>query len=54
MLLTVGLIGFLADPLHLPPDLLGVRDQRASVISTFIGAVGLVVAMVALLRAHRT
>ncbi|MFI9847606.1 hypothetical protein ACIHFD_62065 [Nonomuraea sp. NPDC051941] len=56
-LLAVGLIGFFADPLRLPPDVLGVLDQRASVISMFIGAAGLVVAVVALLlqlRADRT
>ncbi|MEV4357376.1 hypothetical protein [Nonomuraea sp. NPDC049625] len=54
---AVGLIGFFADPLRLPPDVLGVLDQRASVISMFIGAAGLVVAVVALLlqlRADRT
>ncbi|MET7339240.1 hypothetical protein [Nonomuraea sp. NPDC005650] len=48
-LLTLGLIGFFADPLHLPTEVLGVLDQRASVISMFIGAAGLVVAVVALL-----
>ncbi|MEU6720792.1 hypothetical protein ABZ897_55855 [Nonomuraea sp. NPDC046802] len=48
-LLTVGLIGFFADPLHLPAEVLGVLDQRASVISMFIGAAGLVVSMGALL-----
>ncbi|MGI5290247.1 hypothetical protein ACQEVF_43875 [Nonomuraea polychroma] len=31
------LIGFFADPLHLPAGVLGVLDQRASVISMFIG-----------------
>jgi uncharacterized membrane protein YuzA (DUF378 family) len=40
-LLTVGLIGFFADPLHLPAEVLGVLDQRASVVSMFIGAAGL-------------
>ncbi|MEV4834571.1 WD40 repeat domain-containing protein [Nonomuraea sp. NPDC049486] len=39
-LLAVGLIGFFADPLHLPSGVLGVLDQRASVISMFVGAVG--------------
>ncbi|GIH52938.1 hypothetical protein SAMN05421833_129110 [Microbispora rosea] len=48
-LLAVGLVGFFADPLHLPPQLLQVLDQRASVVSMFIGAAGLVVAVVALL-----
>ncbi|MEU6786674.1 hypothetical protein ABZ912_46410 [Nonomuraea angiospora] len=48
-LLSVGLIGFFADPLQLPSDVLGVLDQRASVISMFIGAAGLVVAVVTLL-----
>ncbi|MEU7889850.1 hypothetical protein AB0B54_30475 [Microbispora bryophytorum] len=48
-LLAVGLVGFFADPLHLPPQVLDVLDQRASVVSMFIGAAGLVVAVVALL-----
>lgn len=48
-LLTVGLVGFFADPLHLPPQVLEVLNQRASVVSMFIGAAGLVVAVVALL-----
>ncbi|MEU7835696.1 MULTISPECIES: hypothetical protein [unclassified Nonomuraea] len=54
--LAVGLIGFFADPLHLPAEVLGVLDQRASVISMFIGAAGLVIAVAALLlqlRAER-
>ncbi|MCA2229306.1 hypothetical protein [Nonomuraea aurantiaca] len=56
-LLALGLVGFFADPLHLPADVLGVLDQRASVVSMFIGAAGLVVAVAALLlqlRADRT
>ncbi|MDX3102307.1 hypothetical protein [Nonomuraea angiospora] len=53
-LLAVGLAGFFADPLHLSADVLGVLDQRASVISMFIGAAGLVVAVVALLLQLRT
>ncbi|MEU8199238.1 hypothetical protein AB0C10_36185 [Microbispora amethystogenes] len=48
-LLAVGLVAFFADPLHLPSRLLGVLDQRASVVSMFIGAAGLVVAVAALL-----
>lgn len=48
-LLVVGLVGFFADPLHLPPQVLEVLDQRASVVSMFIGSAGLVVAVVALL-----
>jgi hypothetical protein len=56
-LLAGGLVGFFADPLYLPPEVLSVLDQRASVLSMFIGAAGLVVAVVALLlqlRAERT
>ncbi|WP_327586793.1 tetratricopeptide repeat protein [Nonomuraea sp. NBC_00507] len=49
-LLTVGLVGLLTDPLHLPLPLLSVLDQRASVISMFIGAAGLTVSVVALFR----
>ena len=53
---VVGLVGFFADPLHLPPEELSVLDQRASVLSMFIGAAGLIVAVAALLlqlRAER-
>ena len=48
-LLAVGLVGFFADPLNLPPQMLEVLDKRASVVSMFIGAAGLVVAIAALL-----
>ncbi|MEV4364555.1 tetratricopeptide repeat protein [Nonomuraea sp. NPDC049625] len=53
VLLVVGLVGFFADPLPLPAQVL---DQRASVVSMLIGATGLVVAVTALLlqlRAER-
>lgn len=46
--LTAGLVGLLADPLHLPLPLLSVLDQRANVISMFIGAAGLMISVVAL------
>ncbi|MFF4198734.1 ATP-binding protein [Nonomuraea sp. NPDC001831] len=49
-LLMVGLVGLVTDPLHLPLPLLSVLDQRASVISMFIGAAGLAVSVVALFR----
>lgn len=49
VLLAVGVVGFFADPLQLPPDVLEVLDQRASVVSMFIGAAGLIVAVAALL-----
>ncbi|MGW2196947.1 hypothetical protein ACWCSH_32040 [Streptosporangium sp. NPDC001682] len=49
VLLAAGLVGFFADPLHVPAGLLQVLDQRASVFSMFIGAAGLVVAVAALL-----
>ncbi|WP_433364989.1 hypothetical protein [Streptosporangium sp. CA-115845] len=49
VLLAVGLVGFFADPLQVPAGLLQVLDQRASVVSMFIGAVGLMVAVAALL-----
>ncbi|MEU8251736.1 NACHT domain-containing protein [Nonomuraea sp. NPDC048916] len=52
-MLAVGLAGFFADPLHLSADVLGVLDQRASVVSMFIGAGGLVVAVAALLLQFR-
>jgi hypothetical protein len=48
-LLAVGLITFFADPLELPPGLWDALDQRASVVSMFIGAVGLIIAVAALL-----
>ncbi|MGA4992366.1 hypothetical protein [Nonomuraea bangladeshensis] len=53
-LLVVGLVGFFADPLQLPPEVLGVLDQRASVVSMFIGAAGLVIAAAALRLQLRT
>lgn len=50
--LVAGLLWFFADPLHLPPHLLAVLDQRASVVGMFagvgIGVAALVVAVVAL------
>ncbi|NRQ37420.1 hypothetical protein HII36_37140 [Nonomuraea sp. NN258] len=49
-LLAAGLVGLLTDPLHLPVPLLSVLDQRASVISMFIGAAGLAVSVIALLH----
>ncbi len=48
-LLAVGLISFFADPLNLPADRWGTLDQRASVVSMFIGAAGLIVAVAALI-----
>ncbi|MFK4041751.1 hypothetical protein ACI2LC_38620 [Nonomuraea wenchangensis] len=53
-LLVVGLVGFFADPLRLPPEVLGVLDQRASVVSMFIGAAGLVIAVAALMLQLRS
>ncbi|MET8988823.1 hypothetical protein ABZW49_25525 [Nonomuraea wenchangensis] len=53
-LLVVGLVGFFADPLRLPPEVLEVLDQRASVVSMFIGAAGLVIAVAALLLQLRS
>ncbi|MBX6381846.1 MAG: hypothetical protein IRZ07_02555 [Microbispora sp.] len=49
VLLAAGLVGFFADPLGLPPQVLDVLDKRASVMSMFIGAAGLIVAVVDLL-----
>ncbi|MGW4797147.1 hypothetical protein ACWEPC_32475 [Nonomuraea sp. NPDC004297] len=46
---AVGLVGFFTDPLGLPPGLLEVLDQPASVVSMFVGASGPVVAVMALL-----
>ncbi|MET9252014.1 hypothetical protein [Nonomuraea sp. NPDC003709] len=50
--LVVGLVWFFADPLHLPPEVLEVLDQRASVVGMFtgmvVGVAGLVVAVTAL------
>ncbi|MFI6922346.1 hypothetical protein ACIBIZ_20575 [Nonomuraea spiralis] len=54
VLLVAGLVGFLADPLGLPPDVLSVLDQRASVVSMFVGAAGLVVAVAALVSQSRS
>jgi hypothetical protein len=53
-LLVVGLVGFFADPLQLPPEVLEVLDQRASVVSMFIGAAGLVITVAALLLQLRS
>ncbi|MEU4508220.1 hypothetical protein AB0G05_01870 [Nonomuraea wenchangensis] len=53
-LLVGGLVGFFADPLRLPPEVLEVLDQRASVVSMFIGAAGLVIAVAALLLQLRS
>ena len=56
VVLAVGVVGVFADPLRLPPGVLSVLDQRAGVLSMFIGAAGLVVAVAALLlqlRAER-
>ncbi|MEZ7124959.1 hypothetical protein ACBR40_06460 [Nonomuraea sp. AD125B] len=53
-LLVVGLVGFFADPLQLPPEVLEILDQRASVVSMFIGAAGLVIAVAALRLQLRT
>ncbi|MFG1616056.1 hypothetical protein ACGFI3_25110 [Nonomuraea wenchangensis] len=53
-LLVVGLVGFFADPLRLPPEVLQVLDQRASVVSMFIGSAGLVIAVAALLLQLRS
>lgn len=47
-LLSVGLVGFFVDPLDLPEKVLGVLDQRASVISMFTGLAGLLIAGTAL------
>ncbi|WP_371778490.1 tetratricopeptide repeat protein [Streptosporangium subroseum] len=54
VLLAAGLVGFFADPLHLPEGLLGVLDQRASVIGMFVGIAGLLVAGAALLAQLRS
>ncbi|MFF0312195.1 tetratricopeptide repeat protein [Streptosporangium sp. NPDC004379] len=51
--LTVGLVGFFADPLHLPDAVLDVLDKRASVLSLFVGVASLVVAGVGLLTQLR-
>ncbi|MFI9435912.1 tetratricopeptide repeat protein [Streptosporangium sp. NPDC052375] len=48
--LATGLVGFFADPLHLPDAALDVLDKRASVLSLFVGIAGLAVAGVGLLR----
>ncbi|WP_436757926.1 FxSxx-COOH system tetratricopeptide repeat protein [Streptosporangium sp. V21-05] len=48
VLVAAGLVGFFADPLHLPDQLLDVLDRRASVISMFVGIAGLLVAGTAL------
>ncbi|MET8155994.1 tetratricopeptide repeat protein [Sphaerisporangium sp. NPDC005289] len=48
MLVAAGLVGFFADPMHLPDKVLGVLDQRASIISMFTGIIGLLVAGAAL------
>ncbi|MGW6501312.1 hypothetical protein [Nonomuraea angiospora] len=48
-MLVVGPAGFFSDPLRLPPEVLQMLDQRASVVSMFIGAAGLVIAVAALL-----
>ncbi|MER7368900.1 hypothetical protein [Nonomuraea wenchangensis] len=53
-LLVAGLVGFFADPLRLPPEVLEVLDQRASVVSMFIGAAGLMIAVAALLLQLRS
>ncbi|GGM60495.1 hypothetical protein GCM10010106_02840 [Thermopolyspora flexuosa] len=53
-LLAGGLITFFFDPFGLPPDLWGALDQRASVVSMFIGAIGLPLAVAALLHQMRT
>ena len=42
-LLALGLPGFLADALGLPDDVLALLDQRASVISMFVGLASLIV-----------
>ncbi|MEU3168488.1 hypothetical protein [Streptosporangium sp. NPDC006930] len=48
VLLGMGLAWVLVDPLDLQKDILEMLSQRASVIGTFTGAAGLVVAMLAL------
>ncbi|MEV4020352.1 FxSxx-COOH system tetratricopeptide repeat protein [Nonomuraea angiospora] len=48
VLLAAGLVGFFADPLHLPAEVLDVLDKRASVISMFVGIAGLLVTGAAL------
>ncbi|MEU4831817.1 tetratricopeptide repeat protein [Streptosporangium sp. NPDC023615] len=48
-LLGVGLVGFFTDPLNLPNEVLEVLDSRASVISMFIGLIGLLITGTALL-----
>ncbi|MEV4383909.1 hypothetical protein [Streptosporangium sp. NPDC049644] len=48
VLLGMGLTWILVDPLDLQKDILEMLSQRASVIGTFTGAGGLVVAMLAL------
>ncbi|WP_068929366.1 FxSxx-COOH system tetratricopeptide repeat protein, partial [Planobispora rosea] len=48
LLVAVGLIGFVADPLHLPDKLLEILDKRASVISMGVGMAGLLVAGITL------
>ncbi|MGW0065519.1 tetratricopeptide repeat protein [Streptosporangium sandarakinum] len=51
--LAAGLVGFFADPLHLPDAVLDVLDKRASVLSLFVGIAGLAVAGVGLLAQLR-
>ncbi|MGW0807377.1 hypothetical protein [Nonomuraea sp. NPDC002799] len=46
--LAAGLVGFFADPLHVPLAMLELLDQRASVIGMFVGIAGLVMAGVTL------
>ncbi|GII79792.1 hypothetical protein Sru01_47740 [Sphaerisporangium rufum] len=48
VLVAAGLVGFFADPLRLPAQLLDVLDKRASVLGMFVGIAGLLVAGVAL------
>ncbi|RCG16919.1 hypothetical protein DQ384_39945 [Sphaerisporangium album] len=49
VVLCAGLVGFFADPLHLPGAVLAVLDQRASVVSMFLGALALLVSVAGLL-----
>ncbi|MEV0202549.1 hypothetical protein [Nonomuraea sp. NPDC050691] len=44
VLVVIGLLGFLVDPLRLPEQLLDVLDKRASVISMGVGMLGLLLA----------
>ncbi|GAA3087435.1 hypothetical protein GCM10017600_68960 [Streptosporangium carneum] len=48
------MVGFFADPLHIPDEVLDVLDKRASVISMFTGLVGLLIAGAALLLQLRS